>query len=44
MNEERFLPNLDAMLCRIDLREGDLVAVGDWYRDKAPRTRSICRP
>lgn len=37
VNEERFLPNLDAMLCRIDLREGDLVAVGDWYRDKAPK-------
>ena len=37
VNEGRFLPNLDAMLCRIDLREGDLVAVGDWYRDKAPK-------
>ena len=35
--EERFLPNIDAMLCRIDLREGDLIAVGDWYRDKAPK-------
>ena len=37
VNEERFLPNIDAMLCRIDLREGELVAVGDWYRDKAPK-------
>ena len=37
VNEGRFLPNIDAMLCRIDLREGDLVAVGDWYRDKAPK-------
>ena len=33
----RFLPNLDAMLCRIDLQVGDLDAADAWYREKAPR-------
>ncbi len=33
----RFLPNLDAMLCRIDLHTGNLDAVDSWYREKAPR-------
>ena len=35
--ETRFLPNLDAMLCRVDLRLGDDAAVDRWYREKAPR-------
>ena len=35
--ESRFLPNLDAMICRIDLRLGNEAAVDEWYREKAPR-------
>ena len=35
--ETRFLPNVDAMLCRLALRTGDRFAVAEWYRDKAPR-------
>ena len=37
--ENRFLPNLDAMLCRVDLHAGDLDRADIWYREKAPRTR-----
>ncbi len=37
MGETRFLPNIDAMLCRIALRTGDRAAAADWYREKAPR-------
>ena len=33
----RFLPNMDAMLCRIDIHTGDLDAADAWYREKAPR-------
>ena len=33
----RFLPNMDAMLCRIDLQTGDIDAADAWYREKAPR-------
>ncbi len=33
----RFLPNTDAMLCRIDMHTGDLDAADAWYREKAPR-------
>ena len=33
----RFLPNMDAMLCRLALHLGDLDAADDWYREKAPR-------
>ena len=33
----RFLPNMDAMLCRISLHTGDLDAADGWYREKAPR-------
>ena len=32
----RFLPNMDAMLCRIDMHTGDLDAADAWYRGKAP--------
>ena len=34
---ERFLPNMDAMLCRIALHTGNLDAADAWYREKAPR-------
>ena len=41
MQEEReltrFLPNMDAMLCRIALHTGDLDEADVWYRVKAPR-------
>lgn len=33
----RFLPNLDALLCRIDLRLGCNDAADIWYREKAPK-------
>ena len=33
----RFLPNMDALLCRIALHTGDLEAVERWYHEKAPR-------
>ena len=32
----RFLPNMDAMLCRIDMHTGDLDAADAWYQEKAP--------
>ena len=35
--QERFLPNMDAMLCRIALRTGNLDGADSWYREKAPR-------
>lgn len=37
MGLTRFLPNLDAMLCRIALHAGDIDAAELWYREKAPR-------
>ena len=33
----RFLPNMDAMLCRLSLHTGDHDAADAWYREKAPR-------
>ena len=33
----RFLPNMDAMDCRIALHLGDLDRASTWYRDKAPK-------
>ena len=33
----RFLPNLDALLCRVAMYEGDEAAVDVWYKEKAPR-------
>ena len=36
-DRKRFLPNIDAMLCRIALQTGDRDALEDWYREKAPR-------
>ena len=35
--QKRFLPNIDAMLCRIALQTGDLDAAESWYREKAPK-------
>ena len=35
--ENRFLPNLDAMLCRVYLYLGDDSQVSRWYREKAPK-------
>lgn len=33
----RFLPNLDAMLCRVAMYKGDEAAVDRWYKEKAPK-------
>lgn len=33
----RFLPNIDAMICRIQLRLGDTESTGAWLREKAPK-------
>ncbi len=35
--QKRFLPNIDAMLCRIALQTGDRDTAEGWYREKAPR-------
>ena len=35
--QRRFLPNIDAMLCRLALHTGDLGTSDNWYREKAPR-------
>ena len=35
--KKRFLPNIDAMLCRLALQTGDLDTVESWYREKALR-------
>ena len=35
--QERFLPNMDAMLVRIALHTGDLDYADTWYRERAPR-------
>lgn len=34
---ERFMPNIDALLCRIALRTGDDAFAENWYVNKAPR-------
>jgi len=33
----RYLPNLDAFLCRVELRMGNLDAADAWYLEKAPK-------
>lgn len=33
----RFLPNLDAMLCRVDMYLGNDTEVDTWHREKAPK-------
>jgi len=35
--QRRFLPNIDAMLCRIALQTGDRDTAESWYREKAPK-------
>ena len=35
--ETRFLPNMDALLCRIALRTGDKEYVQHWYHKQAPK-------
>ncbi len=37
LGQTRFLPNLDAMLCRIALYLGELETATQWYRASAPR-------
>ncbi len=37
VGQTRFLPNMDAMLCRFALLSGDLESADEWYREKAPR-------
>ncbi|MEA4932465.1 MAG: LuxR C-terminal-related transcriptional regulator [Lawsonibacter sp.] len=37
IGEARFLPNIDAMLCRIQLRLGDTEAARAWLQEKAPK-------
>ena len=33
----RFMPNLDAFLCRVAMYEGNEAAVDVWYKEKAPK-------
>ncbi|MEA4973612.1 MAG: LuxR C-terminal-related transcriptional regulator [Candidatus Metalachnospira sp.] len=35
--QTRFLPNIDAMICRIRLRLSDTEAAQEWLREKAPK-------
>lgn len=35
--QTRFIPNIDAMLCRIDLRLGKTEKADEWLSDKAPK-------
>ncbi len=37
VKEKRFLPNLDAMLCRVNLYQGKDEEADQWYREKAPK-------
>lgn len=41
---ERFTPNIDALLCRIDMRLGDNEAVSHWMRESAPKDPLGLRP
>ena len=34
---ERFMPNINALMCRIALRSGDAQYAEEWYRTEAPR-------
>ncbi len=42
-NLTRFLPNIDALLCRTALRTDDMAYAEDWYRDKAPKNAVTVR-
>lgn len=35
--QARFLPNMDALLCRIRMRQGDSVFLNRWLTEKAPK-------
>lgn len=35
--QTRFIPNIEAMKCRLDLRLGNMDCADEWYRSKAPR-------
>lgn len=37
LNQNRFLPNIDAMICRIHLRLGNIEGVKAWLQEKAPK-------
>lgn len=37
LGESRFIPNIDAMLCRIQMYRGNMKEVNRWLSDKAPR-------
>ena len=37
LGEHRFMPNLDALICRIQMQQGDTVEMNRWLSDKAPR-------
>lgn len=37
IGETRFLPNMDALICRAKMRLGDTVAMSRWLQDKAPK-------
>lgn len=37
VGQERFLPNMDALLCRIDLRLGENTRFVQWQQEKAPK-------
>jgi LuxR family maltose regulon positive regulatory protein len=37
LGETRFFPNIDALLCRIAMRQGDIAGINRWLREKAPK-------
>jgi LuxR family maltose regulon positive regulatory protein len=36
LGEKRFLPNLDALICRIQMRQGNMAEANRWLAEKAP--------
>ncbi|MCF0142299.1 MAG: hypothetical protein HUJ75_02865 [Parasporobacterium sp.] len=34
---DRFMPNIEAFLCRIALKRNDMVLVEEWYKNRAPK-------
>lgn len=41
--QNRYLDNLDALLCRLDLRLGNLDAADTWYLKKAPKDPNVSK-
>lgn len=37
LGETRFLPNMDALLCRISLFQGNTIAIDHWLKERAPK-------